>query len=98
MTHHMVPAAPVGTALRDARLAAGLTRDELAVCAGVGSATVTRIENGHVRPNRSTLRAIAAALHERSDCQPTTNEGRPAKAAPERSSRVTSRDPRRSRR
>lgn len=55
--------APAGPALREARVAAGLTIDELAVTAGVGSATVERIERGRVaKPHRATLLALALAL------------------------------------
>lgn len=59
----MMPTAPVGYALREARTAAGLTIDELAVRAGIGSATVERIELRRVnKPNRATLLALALAL------------------------------------
>lgn len=64
MAHQTIPK-PVdtfGSRLRACRLAADKTRDALAVEAGVGSATVTRIENGHVRPHMSTMRALAVAL------------------------------------
>lgn len=64
MALHRTPTAPVGAALREARIAAGLTTDELAVTAGVGSATVERIECGRVTPRRATLIALALALGE----------------------------------
>jgi len=69
-----MPASPVGTDLRVARLAAGLTIDELAVHAGVGSATVERIEAGRVaRPHRSTRLALALALAAASGRSPSTS-------------------------
>lgn len=59
----MMALAPVGADLRRARLDAKLTIDQFAVRAGVGSATVERIELGHVaKPHRSTLLALALAL------------------------------------
>ncbi len=55
--------APDAAALRQARIAAGLTRDELAVRAGIASATVYRLEhNRTAQPNRSTLAMLAQAL------------------------------------
>jgi len=53
---------PVGPELRAARLDAGLTIEQLAVRAGIGGATVERIEHGKVSPHRSTLLALAIAL------------------------------------
>lgn len=53
---------PVGPELRAARLNAGLTIEQLAVRAGIGGATVERIEHGKVTPHRSTLLALAIAL------------------------------------
>jgi transcriptional regulator with XRE-family HTH domain len=63
-------------ALRRAR---GLTQEQLAVEAGVGSATVYRLEGGHGRPRRTTLRVLAWVL----GCDPAdllveTSEARPA--------------------
>jgi len=62
MTPRMMPSAPVGSSLREARIAAGLTIEQLAVSAGVGGATVERIEHGRVKPHRATLLALALAL------------------------------------
>ena len=62
MTPRMMPSAPVGRGLREARVAAGLTIEQLAVQAGVGGATVERIEHGRVKPHRATLLALALAL------------------------------------
>lgn len=61
-TRQTIPNEAVGARLRAARLAAGKTRDRTAVDAEIGSATITRIENGHSRPHRATMRALAAAL------------------------------------
>lgn len=44
------------------RLAAGLSRERLAVAAGVTSKTVFNIERGLVEPNEATLRVLAQAL------------------------------------
>ncbi len=68
----MMPVAPVGSALREARLAAGMTIEQLAVRAGIGGATVERIEHGRVAPHRATLFALAHAL------PGPVNEKRPA--------------------
>ena len=62
MTPQMMPVAPVGSALREARLAAGMTIEQLAVRAGVGGATVERIEHDRVTPHQATLFALAQAL------------------------------------
>ena len=48
--------------LRRARQAAGLTIEQLAVRAGIGGATVERIENGRTRPTKATLAALTGAL------------------------------------
>lgn len=75
MTDQMKPAAaPVGAGLRAARLAAGFTIDHLAHEAGVGSATVARIEHGRVdKPRRATLLALALALPTPNDESPAAN-------------------------
>ncbi len=70
VTPRMIPTAPVGSGLREARCAAGLSIDQLAVRAGIGSATVERIEHGRVTPRRATLVVLALALSDRS----TTSE------------------------
>lgn len=63
MTARMIPPAPVGPDLRAARLAAGYTIDDLAYVAGIGSATIKRLEHGGVdKPHRATLVALALAL------------------------------------
>ncbi|MFN8131160.1 MAG: helix-turn-helix transcriptional regulator [Solirubrobacteraceae bacterium] len=51
-----------GDALRRIRQAKGISIELLAVCAGVSSATVRRIEAGQGRPHRTTVEALAAAL------------------------------------
>lgn len=48
--------------LRTARLARGLTREQLAVAAGIASSTVARTEHGIFRPTVRTLDALADAL------------------------------------
>lgn len=62
MTPRMKPPAADGARVRALRHAAGLTRDQLAYLAEIGTATVTRIENGHGRHNRTTIAAIARVL------------------------------------
>lgn len=79
MTPQMMPTAPVGPDLRAARVAAGLTIDQLAVSAGIGSATVERIEHGRVTPHRSTLLALALALP--NDDNAPAGNGRVGKAS-----------------
>ena len=64
MTSQMITAGTVGVELRSRRHAAGLTMEQLAVAAGIGSATVARIENCRVSPNRSTLLAIELAFND----------------------------------
>ena len=52
-----------GETLRAARLARGITREELAVVAGVaGLDRVARIERGDVQPHRGTMRLLDIAL------------------------------------
>lgn len=58
----MMALSPVGLELRAARVAAGLSIEQLAVRAGVSGATVERIEHGRVTPHRSTLLALGLAL------------------------------------
>jgi transcriptional regulator with XRE-family HTH domain len=62
MTPQTMNVAPVGSELRAARIAADLTIEQLAVRAGIGGATVERIEHGRVTPHRATLLALAIAL------------------------------------
>jgi transcriptional regulator with XRE-family HTH domain len=58
---HLVSA--VGEPLRSARVAAGLTRRQLADLARVGLSTVERYEVGRTRPTRGTLSRLAGVLH-----------------------------------
>ena len=50
------------TRLRELREARLLTQQELAERAGVGVATIIRIETGQVAPHFQTLRKLATAL------------------------------------
>jgi transcriptional regulator with XRE-family HTH domain len=52
----------IGDNLRHARRAAGLSQAELADRAGVGAATVARLEAGNMDPRVSTLEKLARAL------------------------------------
>jgi DNA-binding XRE family transcriptional regulator len=52
----------LGGRIRERREAAGLTQAELSSRAGVGRATLTRIEKGEHSPRTETLTAIARAL------------------------------------
>jgi len=58
----MMQATLVGPELRAARIAAKLTIEQLAVRAGIGGATIDRIEHERVTPHRSTVLALAIAL------------------------------------
>lgn len=51
-----------GAALREAREAAGLSRERLAALAGVSMQTVVRVEHDSVRPTANTLHALRLAL------------------------------------
>lgn len=51
-----------GDALRQRRTRAGLTREQLAVRAGLATRTLQRIELGQARPHRATVAALLAAL------------------------------------
>ena len=63
----MLTVAPLKEKLRVERRRAALTQEELAKEAGVGIATIARIEAGEItEPRVSTLRKLAAAL----DLQP----------------------------
>lgn len=53
---------PIGTAIREARLAAGLTQQVLATNAGLALRTLSRIEAGEDM-TMSTLAALADALN-----------------------------------
>jgi transcriptional regulator with XRE-family HTH domain len=52
----------MGERLVDLRKRAGLTQEQLAVRAGVASATVRRIEGDDIDPRLSTIRKLAAVL------------------------------------
>jgi transcriptional regulator with XRE-family HTH domain len=52
----------IGAALRDLRESRALTARQLAARAGVSTAMISRIENGHVSPSISTLDALSQAL------------------------------------
>ena len=56
--------AALGALLRACRIRAGLTQEELAERTGeaVSARTLRRIENGHTRPYRATVDALATAL------------------------------------
>ena len=52
----------IGTQVKRAREQALLTQEELAERAGIGPATLNRIERGRVEPQFRTIRKIAKAL------------------------------------
>lgn len=52
----------IGTQVRRAREQALLTQEELAERAGIGTATLNRIEKDRVEPHFRTIRKIAKAL------------------------------------
>lgn len=52
----------VGAAVRELREIRGVSREVLAVSAGLGTGTLARLELGKSDPPWSTLRAVAAAL------------------------------------
>jgi transcriptional regulator with XRE-family HTH domain len=52
----------IGTQVKRARERALLTQEELAVRAGIGTATLNRIEKDRVEPHFRTIRKIAKAL------------------------------------
>ncbi len=59
----MLTMAPLKEKLRTERRRAALTQEELAKQAGVGVATIARIEGGEItEPRVSTLRKLANAL------------------------------------
>ena len=53
--------------LRDYRLSAGLTQEELAEKANIRVATLSSLENGKSKPHRATLNKLASALNIDSD-------------------------------
>jgi DNA-binding XRE family transcriptional regulator len=65
------------TTLRERRLALGLSREGLAIAAGLSARTIYALEVEGVRPQRATIRVLADAL----GCQPndlTTNARDPS--------------------
>jgi len=73
--NQILPIAPVGPDLQAARSRAGITREQLAVRAGISATTIERIEHGRVVPRRGTMILLGIALA----TSPTTNdEGAPA--------------------
>jgi transcriptional regulator with XRE-family HTH domain len=52
----------IGEHLKDARVRAGLTQQELADKSGLTQTTVARVERDAVQPEVSTLRKLAEAL------------------------------------
>ncbi len=52
----------VGVRIRRLRLSRFLTQEQLAQAAGLGRATIRRLEAGQVRPRPGTITALAAAL------------------------------------
>ena len=52
----------IGTQVKKARERALLTQEELAARAGIGTATLNRIEKDRVEPHFRTIRKIAKAL------------------------------------
>jgi len=51
--------------IRRLRLSRFLTQEQLAQAAGLGRATIRRLEGGKVRPRLGTITALAAALDTR---------------------------------
>jgi transcriptional regulator with XRE-family HTH domain len=52
----------IGTQVKRTRERALLTQEELAARAGIGTATLNRIEKDHVEPHFRTIRKLAKAL------------------------------------
>ncbi len=52
----------IGTQVKRTRARALLTQEELAARAGIGTATLNRIEKDHVEPHFRTIRKLAKAL------------------------------------
>ena len=59
--HGWVPQFRLGDRLRLVRESVGMSQDELGHAAGVGRATIARIESGKGNPRRATLIAISFA-------------------------------------
>ncbi|WP_370875960.1 helix-turn-helix domain-containing protein [Corynebacterium striatum] len=60
-SHGWVPEFRLGDRLRLVRESVGMSQEELGDVAGVGRATIARIESGKGTPRRATLIAIAFA-------------------------------------
>jgi len=69
---------PTAHPLRTLRVERGMTREQLAVASGVHSRTIASIELQGRRPQRSTGRAIAAALGVRPEDYALTPRNRAA--------------------
>ena len=68
----------IGARLLKARLAAGLTQEELASAAGMAQGDISRIERGQSNPTAGTLEALATPLGVTLDLVPTTESAEPA--------------------
>jgi transcriptional regulator with XRE-family HTH domain len=53
---------PIGREIEEARIAAGMSRLDLAYHSGLSQSTVWRIERGASQPNRGTVRLLRLAL------------------------------------
>jgi XRE family transcriptional regulator, regulator of sulfur utilization len=70
----------IGARLLEARLAAGLTQQELASASGVAQADISRIERGQSNPTTDTLGALAAPLGVTLDFVVASEDTEPAPA------------------
>lgn len=68
----------IGARILQARLAAGLTQEQLASASGVAQADISRIERGQANPTTGTLEALATPLGVTLDLVPTTESAEPA--------------------
>lgn len=57
-----MPASTIGQRIKTARLAAGMTQEQLAAAAGLHEQSISKIELGVKQPLGSTVLAIAKAL------------------------------------
>jgi transcriptional regulator with XRE-family HTH domain len=72
----------LGPVLREARLAADLTQEQLAFRAGVDRTYISQLENGHKSPTLDLLFRLCAALGVRaSELIARVEERRPARRA-----------------
>ena len=60
-SHGWIPEFHLSDRLRRVRESVGMSQDELGEAAGVGRATIARIESGRGNPRRATLIAISFA-------------------------------------